>query len=123
MSFDFSSDVRLKKKWQFDLVFRTGRREKGALVRLFFVESADSSTQIAMVVGRKIANAVGRSRGKRMLRESVRHLLPYVEKGYWIVLSARDRALTVKTQDVYRDVTRLLLRAQIIKSPPSVNPW
>ena len=54
MDFGFSSAVRLRRGWQFDLVFRTGRRETGELVRLFFVERPDEPTRVGVTVGRKV---------------------------------------------------------------------
>ena len=79
MDFGFSSAVRLRRGWQFDLVFRTGRRETGELVRLFFVERPSDPTMVGVTVGKKMAMAAKRTRGRRMLRESFRRLLPWLE--------------------------------------------
>ena len=119
----FPSDVRLKKGWQFDLVFRTGRREKGALVRLFFVKAEGVHTQVGVAVGRKVANSVGRSRGKRVLRESLRRLLPHVKDGYQMVVSLRETGLGVNAKLIYRDLSRLFVRCDLIKQDESVPLW
>ena len=55
--FGFSRDLRLKRGWEFDLVFRTGRRAHGELVRLFFVERPDEPTRVGVTVGRKVGKA------------------------------------------------------------------
>ena len=55
MDFGFSSAKRLKSGWQFDLVFRTGRRETGALVRLLFLTKAKGPALAGVTVGKKIA--------------------------------------------------------------------
>ena len=115
MDFGFSSAVRLKRGWQFDIVFRTGRRETGELVRLFFVERPSDPTLLGVTVGRKIAGAVSRVRGRRMLRESFRRLLPWMKDGIWIVASLRESGLRVSARDVYLDVARSLKRRNLMK--------
>ncbi|HAJ94051.1 MAG TPA: ribonuclease P protein component [Synergistaceae bacterium] len=115
MNFGFSSAVRLRHGWQFDLVFRTGRRETGELVRLLFVESAGGPTQIGVTVGRKIANAAKRSRGRRTMRESFRRLLPWIKDEVWIVASLRESGLEKSSKDVYKDIARSLKRRGLMR--------
>jgi len=115
VNFGFSSAVRLRHGWQFDLVFRTGRRETGELVRLLFVESAGGPTQIGVTVGRKIANAAKRSRGRRTMRESFRRLLPWIKDEVWIVASLRESGLEKSSKDVYKDIARSLKRRGLMR--------
>lgn len=115
MNFGFSSAVRLKHGWQFDLVFRTGRRETGELVRLLFVERAAEPTKIGVTVGRKIANAAKRSRGRRIMRESFRRLLPWIKDEVWIVASLRENGLGKSSKDLYRDIARSLKRRGLMR--------
>lgn len=114
MGFEFPSDVRLKCGWEFDLVFRTGLREQGDWVRLFFVVRPGESTRMGVTVGRRVANAAGRSRGRRVLRESARRLLPNVEAGYWFVLSLRERGLKISARQIHFETAQLLRRAGLI---------
>lgn len=115
MNFGFSSAHKLKRGWQFDIVFRTGRRETGELVRLFFLERASDPTMIGVTVGKKIANAPQRARGRRMLRESFRKLLPWMKDGVWIVGSLRKKALSLSAKDVYMDIAPMLKRRGLLK--------
>lgn len=114
MDFGFSSEVRLKHGWQFDLVFRTGRRETGELVRLFFVDRAAGPTLVGVTVGKKIAVAAKRTRGRRMLRESFRRLLPWMKDGIWIVGSLRENALGLSAKDIYMDMAHSLKRRGLL---------
>lgn len=116
MNFGFPSAVRLKHGWQFDLVFRTGHRETGELVRLLFVKRPGDPTQIGVTVGKKIANASKRTRGRRMIREAFRKLLPWVKEGVWIVVSLREKALEKSSKDVYVDIARTLKRRGLMRS-------
>ena len=115
MDFGFSSAVRLKRGWQFDIVFRTGRRETGELVRLFFVERPSDPTLVGVTVGKKIAKAVKRTRGRRVLRESFRRLLPWMKDGVWIVSSLRENGLSASARDIYLDIARSLKRRNLMK--------
>ena len=115
MNFGFSSAVRLKHGWQFDLVFRTGRRETGELVRLLFVERPGTPTLIGVTVGRKTANAAKRTRGRRMMREAFRRLLPWIKDEVWIIASLREKALDKSSRDVYTDIARSLKKRGFMK--------
>lgn len=123
MKFRFPSEARLKSPRQFDLVFRTGRRQTGGLVRLLFLDGCDGETKFGVAVSKKIANAVRRVRGRRMLRESLRRLRPWTKKGCWIVVSLRDTALESSAKDVYYDVARLMKRAGLMTDDWQGADW
>lgn len=123
MNFGFSSAVRLKHGWQFDLVFRTGRRETGELVRLLFVERPGDPTLIGVTVGRKTANASMRTRGRRMMREASRRLLPWIRDGVWIIASLREKALERSSKDVYMEIARSLKRRGLMRQDWPGPDW
>ena len=123
MKFGFSSEAHLKSPRQFDLVFRTGRRQTGELVRLLFLENREGQTKFGVTVSKKIANAVKRVRGRRILRESLRRLRPWTKQGCWIVVSMRDTALHRSAKDVYFDVARLMLNAGLMRDDWQGADW
>ena len=61
-----------------------------------------------------MSNAVGRSRGRRMMRESFRKLLPWIRDGVWVVASLKESALDKSAKDVYLDVARALKRRGLL---------
>jgi ribonuclease P protein component len=105
--------MRLKNSWEFDAVFRAGRQSKGELVRIYYLYR-DSETKVGVAVGKKIAGAVLRARGRRMLRESLRRILPWVRDNVWIVASLRERALRSSAVSVYYDAAGLLERSGLL---------
>ncbi|MCD7876051.1 ribonuclease P protein component [Cloacibacillus porcorum] len=123
MDFGFSSAKRLKSGWQFDLVFRTGRRETGALVRLLFLTKAEGPALVGVTVGKKIAGAARRTRGRRVMRESFRRLLPWIKEGTWIVASLRENALGAKADEVYADMALSLKRRGLLKAEWPGADW
>lgn len=115
MNFNFSPAVKLKSKWQFDIVFRTGRRETGELVRLLFIERPSVTTQVGVTVGKKIAKAHMRTRGRRILREAYRRLLPWMVDGVWAVASLRANALDSKADEVYCDLAHCMKKRGLLR--------
>jgi ribonuclease P protein component len=103
--------MRLKSSWEFDEVFRTGRQLRGELVRICFMRRSGEPTRVGVAVGKKIAGAVGRAHGRRLLRESTRRLMPWLADGLWLVLSLRERALGESAAAIYRDAAVTMERA------------
>jgi ribonuclease P protein component len=122
VSFPFASSVHLKSSWEFDAVFRAGRQLKGDLVRIRFLYR-DSETKVGVAVGKKIAPAVGRSRGRRILRESLRRLLPWLRDGVWLVATLQEHALGRDAVSVYYDTAATLKRAGLLKKDWNGADW
>ena len=123
MNFGFSSAVRLRHGWQFDLVFRTGRRETGELVRLLFVERLGDPVLVGVTVGKKTANAAKRTKGRRMMREAFRRLLPWIRDGVWIIASLREKALERSSVDIYMDIAHSLKRRGLMRQDWPGPDW
>lgn len=102
----YPQSIRLRKGRDFDEVFRTGFRVHGELVRLLCLKA--EKLKVGVAVGKRQANACGRSRGKRVLREVMRRLLPFVEPNMKIVVTLRDCALNAKASAVYDDAAKAL---------------
>ncbi|MDO9508382.1 MAG: ribonuclease P protein component [Thermovirgaceae bacterium] len=116
MPFRYPRQDRLRKGWQFDLVFRTGRRENGALVRLLFVPSPDGKTRFGVAVGKQQGSSPVRSRGKRVLRESLRRLRPWVREGFCIICMLRNTSLRRNARDIYEDLAKVAARAGLMEA-------
>jgi len=108
--FRFPASLRLKKGWEFDLVFRTGRRVKGELVRLLFLDTGEGPFRLGVAVGKRQGTSVVRNRGRRILREAFRHCRPWMKDGIWIVAMLRTAGLDSGPREVYADLAALLAR-------------
>ncbi len=80
-----------------------------------FVAKKDGPALTGVTVGKKMANAPQRTRGRRIMRESMRRLLPWIKDGVWIVASLRENALSAKADDVYADIASALRRRGLMK--------
>lgn len=118
--FRFPANLRLKKGWEFDLVFRTGRRVKGELVRLLFLDTGEGPPRLGAAVGKRQGNSVVRSRGRRILREAFRVARPWMKDGIWVVAMLRTAGLQAGSGEVYADMVALLSKEGLIRAgfPP-----
>ncbi|MGA7277511.1 MAG: ribonuclease P protein component [Desulfocapsaceae bacterium] len=62
----------LRKNWEFDYVYKHGRRLHGQGFSIVFVATDRSYNRIGISISRKLKGAVARNRIKRIFRESFR---------------------------------------------------
>ena len=112
----------LKKGWEFDLVFRTGFRVQGELVRLLLLRSASGfggGLHVGYAVGKRQGAAHVRNRGRRVLREAFRRIAPLVESDAAMVLSLKNNALEAKATDVFYDMADVFKRSGLMRRSQS----
>lgn len=122
VSFSLPSSRRLKNQREFDAVFRAGRTLKGELVRICYLYR-DGGTLVGVAVGKKIAGAVARARGRRILRESIRRLLPWLKEGIWLVVSLREKGLGSDAVAVYYETAGLLEKSGMLSDGWNGADW
>ena len=83
----FSSTMRLKRRKDFDRVFREGATWKGSCFSLH-VLAQDEGKRLGIVVSRKWGTAVERNRMKRILREAFRQNVRRLPNVAIVVISA-----------------------------------
>jgi ribonuclease P protein component len=79
-SFRFGKEDRLRKRKEFDTVFRKGFRYRARYVEFVWKINRLERSRLGLVVSRKTGNAVTRNRVKRLLREVFRrnrHRFPF----------------------------------------------
>ncbi|MBN1333809.1 MAG: ribonuclease P protein component [Synergistales bacterium] len=115
MKLKFPRCNRITRSWEYDLVFRTGSRISGQLVRLLFVRThGEEVPKIGIVVGKKQGKSVFRNLHRRKMKEAVRRLLPYFDRGYMIVLGIRKEGYFANPKDIYSDLLEVASRAGIL---------
>jgi ribonuclease P protein component len=97
---------RLKRRADFERVQGAGRKVHSARF-LFLVlprEDAGTVARLGLTVTRKVANAVGRNRIKRVMREVFRKNRALFPSGCDVVVIAKDRAPGLGYEDTRREV-------------------
>lgn len=93
-------------------------------MRLLFLKADGGGvSRFGLVVGKRQGGATVRNRGRRVLREAVRHLRPWVKEGQWIVVSLRNEALQADSAAVYADMGTLLERVGLLRSGSVRQSW
>lgn len=100
------ADHRLKKKVQFNYIFRKGERKSSKHFCLFIVKSKYSNYKIGYSISKKIGKANKRNLLKRRLKEIVR-LNNLAQKGFNYVLQARIGASELNYQEIEKQVNNL----------------
>ena len=108
--------ARLRKTRDFKEVFGKGRGTRSG--RLFLKARAvkNKSTRFGIVVSKQVAaKATDRNRIKRLLRESVKALMPDVREGYDIALVTLPVFVAVSLQDTKQQVMSVIKKSSLLK--------
>ncbi len=91
---------RLKKKKEFERVFKEGKAKKKDFLFIKFIKNNLDDTRFGFVVSKKISKkAVVRNKVKRRLREAAREMLSEIKPGYDIVIVAQKG---IEKQDFFQ---------------------
>lgn len=105
---------RLRKSRDFSRVYDKGRSAAGRLLVLYALPSA-GSVRVGVAAGKRLGGAVVRNRAKRIIRAAAHWVLPSVVEGHDLIIIARAGAVKAKTQDVQRELSRLLARLGLLR--------
>lgn len=112
----FPRSARVRTRAQYTLVFDTARRFSDPLLSLHW-RSGDTPARLGMAVSRKVdPRATARNRIKRVLRDAMRHLLPELAGGDYVIV-ARSAAAKASNPQIRDAFLRLLGRAGALPLP------
>ena len=101
-----SADHRLKKKVQFNYIFRKGEKVSSKYFSLFSVKSKYSNYKIGYSISKKVGKAHDRNLLKRRLKEIVR-LNNLAKAGHNYILQAKVGASELDFCEIEKQVIRL----------------
>ncbi len=96
---------------------RFGKSYAHPFVVLVVQPNTQGKLQIGVTAGRSVGSAVQRNRAKRMLRESIRPLIPDLLPGWNIILVARDAILEAHSVEIKSALIHLLVKAEVMSDP------
>ena len=107
---------RLRKKKDHNKVYKKGRRYTSPFFILLILPRDDKKlpSRFSFVVSRKVdKRAVARNRIRRVLKESVRSILPKVNNGYDCIFIARKGTLELGVNEILPIVISIFTKAQV----------
>lgn len=120
--------VCIKKDREFKFLFRKGNSVVTDAFVCYARESKRRVNRIGIVTGKKVGNAVKRSRARRVIREAFRLIDPLLrektQKRYDFIFVARAKTPAMKSTQVYRQMENKLLKryaAQENKAPAEIQ--
>ena len=84
---------RIRKKKDFIAIYRAGSRYRGRFFHLVYRDNPDAVSRMAVVVSRKVGNAVRRNRIKRRIRALFRKNKSLFKRPVDVILIARKEIL------------------------------
>ena len=106
----FRSRQRLRRRAEFDRVFRRGQRLDGRLFTLIVAPNGREEDRLGLAVSRKVGGAVQRNRAKRLLRESFRQLSSAGRDTLDMVVLAKPEIIALGLRDVRFELEQRLRR-------------
>lgn len=94
----------LKLPRDFRKLYRKGKSCAGGYVVVYFIKNNKQYNRLGLTVATTVGKATKRSRIKRLIRESYRHLEDRLPIGYDFVIVARNRAVDKTQQQIERDM-------------------
>ena len=115
-----SRQNRLKKKKDFERVFKQGKGFKEGFLFLKTTKNNLPASRFGFIVSKKISNkAIIRNKVKRRLRAIIRKFLPQIKKGIDIVLITQPGIEKKSFIEIEEDITRIFAKAKILEIPNS----
>ena len=110
---------RLKKRKEFNYVYKKGEIAHSNLFTMHFVKTYKRYTQIGISVSKQVGNSVVRSRVKRIISEACRiNIDKFAVKNY--IITAKECIKDKSSIDVEQELIRVLKKHNLIKEKQNV---
>ena len=113
-------DNRLKKRYQFNYVYKSGEHFSGKALVLYTTPSKTKSIKVGFAVTKKIGHAVVRNKTRRRLREIVKKYLPNLKQNYNIIVVAKDNITNARFDELSNEFKKLTKKANLLKDEESI---
>ena len=110
-----SEKITLKENKDFQRLYQRGKSFVSPVLVTYVMKNKSDNLRYGITTGKKIGNAVMRSRSRRVIRAAFREILPEVKVGYDLVFVARGKTPYVKSYVVKEAMLSHLKKAGLVK--------
>lgn len=107
---------RLKKRYQFNYVYKSGEHFSGEHMVLYTASSKTKNIKVGLAVTKKVGHAVVRNKVRRRLREIIQKQLPNLKQNYNIIIVARENITSASFDELSLEFNKLIKKANLIKN-------
>lgn len=104
---------RLRKRYQFQYIYKAGTYISGKTVALHYVASKTKSIKVGFAVTKKIGHATVRNLIRRRLREIIRKHLPNLKQNYNIIIVAKEPIVNTEFKILENQIVNLIKKANL----------
>ena len=112
--FIMSKYVTVKENRDFSRIYRKGKSFVSPVLVTYVIKNRSVNVRYGITTGKKIGNAVKRSRARRVIRASYYQLYHKLKPGYDIIFVARGKTPFVKSQVIQKTMQKHLESAGVI---------
>ena len=112
--FIMSKYVTVKENRDFSRIYRKGKSFVSPVLVTYVIKNRSANVRYGITTGKKIGNAVKRSRARRVIRASYYQLYHKLKPGYDIIFVARGKTPFVKSQVIQKAMQKHLESAGVI---------
>ena len=110
------SDIfTLKENRDFHKLYKKGKSFVSPILVTYILKNKSDNLRYGITTGKKIGNAVKRSRARRVIRTAFRECAPNLKSGYDIVFVARGKTPFVKSTQIKTIMKNQFEKAHIFK--------
>jgi len=102
----------------FERVRRFGKSYAHPFIVLIALPNEMDKSRFGVSAGRSIGKAVQRNRAKRILRETIRPLIPNIAPGWDLVILARKPMANARFDEIGSALNSLLSKAELLEKTP-----
>ncbi|MDO4670159.1 MAG: ribonuclease P protein component [Aerococcus sp.] len=110
---------RVKSEKAFGRVFNEGENKANRQFVIYTLKKDQPHFRVGISVGKRIGNAVTRNRVKRLIRQAVFELKPYLKPEMDFIVIARKPAAMMSQLEVKKSLIHVLNLAHVLTETPS----
>ena len=104
---------RLKKRYQFNYVYKSGEHFSGEHMVLYVASSKTKNIKVGLAVTKKVGHAVVRNKVRRRLREIIKKQVPNLKQNNNIIVVARDNITEASFEKLSNEFLKLIKKANL----------